>query len=212
MFNYKKYGEICDFIEKRSLKTKIVSISKNHSKESVLEAISAGVNIFGENRVSEAKSKFEELKKTYPKIQLHLTGALQSNKVKQAISIFDVFHTLDREKIAKEFFKFKDEIKNKKIFIQVNTGEEQSKSGISPRDLKEFKSFCTNDMMLNICGLMCIPPVLDNPDEHFTLLQNLAKENQLDQLSIGMSGDYEFALNFNPSYIRLGTILFGKRN
>ncbi len=211
MFNYKKYLEIRDIIEKRSLLTKIVSISKNHPKESVLDALKSGVTIFGENRVLEAKSKFEELKKTHSDIELHLTGPLQSNKVKQAVSLFDVFHTLDREKIAKEFSKYTDQLKNKKIFIQVNTGEEKSKSGISPKHLKEFKSFCTNDMMLNICGLMCIPPVSEKPDDHFNLLQNLAKENQLNKLSIGMSNDYKLALNFNPHYIRLGTILFGKR-
>ena len=159
----------------------------------------------------EAKNKFSELKETYKNIELHLTGPLQSNKVKVAASIFDVFHTLDREKIAREFFKYSDEITNKKFFIQVNTGEEVSKSGVYTKHLKEFLKFCQYDMNLNIIGLMCIPPINEKATTHFKKLQSLAVENNLYKLSIGMSSDYLEALDFNPTYIRLGTILFGKR-
>ena len=212
MFNINKYEEIRDFLKKNAKISEIIAISKNHPKEYVLEAISHGVKIFGENRVLEAKNKFMDIKNNHPGIELHLTGPLQSNKVKMAVDIFDVFHTLDREKIAKEFSKFSHRLKNKKIFIQVNTGDEIAKSGVSISDLKEFKNYCVRDLSLNIVGLMCIPPINDPPEVHFRLLSDLANKNNLNELSIGMSGDYKKAIDFNPAYIRLGTILFGNRD
>ena len=212
MFNISKYNEIKEILSKSTENCQIIAVSKNHPVESIIEAINNGVLQFGENRVLEAKTKFNELKIKYPKIKLHLTGPLQSNKVKTAVSLFDIFHTLDREKIAVEFSKHKDKLFNKKIFIQVNTGKEKNKSGILPNEFFEFKDFCVNDMSLNIIGLMCIPPVEDDPKIHFKMLQELSKKSNLNELSIGMSDDYNTALRFNPSYIRLGTILFGKRN
>ena len=211
MFNIKKYLEINDFLKKTSNPAKIIAISKNHSLNSVLEAVKAGVYIFGENRVQEAQEKFQKLKQDNTKIELHLTGPLQSNKVKTAIKLFDVFHTLDREKIAREFSKYNDLLVNKKIFLQINTGKERSKSGIFPEDTKDFLFFLRQEMKLSIIGLMCIPPIDDDPTYHFNKLQVLANDNKLEELSIGMSDDYEKALQFNPTYIRLGTILFGKR-
>tara|TARA_B100000575_G_C23016430_1_gene585355 strand:+ start:143 stop:781 length:639 start_codon:yes stop_codon:yes gene_type:complete len=212
MFNIKKYNEINDFIKKASISSKIIAISKNHPYESVIEAINYGVYIFGENRVQEAQDKFKNIKQVNQNIELHLTGPLQSNKVKTAISLFDVFHTLDREKIAREFSKHKDLLANKKIFLQVNTGKEKTKSGIFPEHTKDFLFFLKNEMQLSICGLMCIPPIDEDPTFHFTKLRALANENKIEQLSIGMSEDYELALKFKPTYIRLGTILFGKRS
>ncbi len=211
MFNIKKYNEINDFLKKSSNSAKIVAISKNHPVESVLEAIKYGVYIFGENRVKEAQEKFQNIKLNNPKIELHLTGPLQSNKVKLAISLFDVFHTLDREKIAKEFSKHRNLIGNKKIYLQINIGREKTKSGIFPEETKDFLFFLKNEMRLSIHGLMCIPPIDEDPVYHFTKLKLLANENKIKELSIGMSDDYESALKFNPTYIRLGTILFGKR-
>ncbi len=211
MFNIDKYTEISTFLKKNGRKTEIIAISKNHPKESIIDAIKSGVHIFGENRVIEAKSKFYDLKAKFPQIQLHLTGPLQSNKVKEAIKIFDVFHTLDREKIAREFAKYEDKIVDKKLFIQVNTGQETTKSGVYPKNLKDFKNFCIHEMKLNIAGLMCIPPINEDPKIHFTILQNLGIENDIRELSIGMSNDYKEAIDFDPEYIRLGTILFGKR-
>lgn len=211
MFNIEKYKEIRVFLEKNHKNTEILAISKNHPKEAVIQAIKHGVRFFGENRVLEAKSKFLEVKQQFSNIKLHLTGPLQSNKVKLALSIFDVFHTLDREKIAIEFSKNNKILGNKEIFIQVNIAREQSKSGIDPSNLKEFADFCKKDLNLNIVGLMCIPPVDEDPLTHFKYIQTLAKENKLNLLSIGMSNDYETALKFNPAYIRLGTVLFGKR-
>ena len=211
MFNIKKYNEINKFLKKTSNSGKIVAISKNHPVESILEAINCGVYIFGENRVQEAKNKFIEIKQNYPNIELHLTGPLQSNKVKSAIKLFDVFHTIDREKIAREFSKYKNLLVNKKLFLQVNTGKENNKSGIFPEDTKDFIFFLRNEMKLSIQGLMCIPPLNDDPTYHFSKLKFLASQNNINDLSIGMSGDYEKALQFKPTYIRLGTILFGKR-
>ena len=212
MFNIEKFKEIGEILKKHNNSGKIVAISKNHPTESVIEAINQGVYIFGENRVQEAKAKFTKIKQDNPKIELHLTGPLQSNKVKDALLLFDVFHTIDREKIAKEFSKHQHMLKNKYFFVQINTGREKTKSGIFPEDTKDFLFFLKNEINLPIEGLMCIPPIEDDPKIHFSQLQNLAKENSVDKLSIGMSGDYEEALPFKPAYIRLGTILFGKRN
>ena len=178
----------------------------------MLEAIGHGVYIFGENRVQEAQTKFLKIKQNNPKIELHLTGPLQSNKVKTAISLFDVFHTLDREKIAREFSKHQGLLKNKKFFVQINTGKEKTKSGIFPEDTKDFLFFLKNEINLPIQGLMCIPPIEEDPKHHFNKLQNLAIENGIAELSMGMSGDYQEAIQFKPTYIRLGTILFGERN
>ena len=208
MFNIEKYREIKGFLKKT---TDIIAISKNHPIESVEKAIKMGVKIFGENRVNEAKLKFSDIKNKLPEIELHLTGPLQSNKVKDAVKLFDVFHTLDREKIANEFKKYDFELKNKKIFVQVNTGNEKTKSGVSSDILAEFVKYCRYDLNLNIVGLMCIPPINDIPKNHFEALRQLANKNNLKELSIGMSNDYMEALSFNPRYIRLGTLLFGNR-
>ncbi len=212
MFNVDKFNKIKEILKKHSNSGKIVAISKNHPVESVLEAIRQGVYIFGENRVQEAQIKFLKIKQSNPKIELHLTGPLQSNKVKMALSLFDVFHTIDREKIAKEFSKHQDLLKDKKFFVQINTGKEKTKSGIYPEDTKDFLFFLKNEINLSVQGLMCIPPIEDDPKKHFIKLQKLARQNSLTELSIGMSGDYMEALPFKPAYIRLGTILFGERN
>ena len=212
MFNIKKYNEIKENLKKYSNSGEIVAISKNHPVESVMDAINCGVRTFGENKVQEAKEKFTKIKQTNPKIELHLTGPLQSNKVKNAISLFDVFHTIDREKIAKEISKHQALIKNKKFFIQINTGKEQSKSGIFPEEFKDFLFFLKNEINLSVSGLMCIPPIDEDPKYHFNILKVLANKFDINELSIGMSSDYQEALEFKPTYIRLGTILFGKRN
>ena len=211
MFNFKKYQEIQDFIRKHQKISKIVAISKNHPKESVIEALKHGVRIFGENRVQEAKIKFVELFKEYPNLELHFTGTLQTNKVKSALQIFQVFQTIDREKLANEFQKFPNLTKDKKFLIQVNTGKESSKSGVMPNEAKDFIRYCVNELKLNIIGLMCMPPIAESPKLHFALLQKIAIENNINQLSMGMSNDYVEAVMLNATYIRLGTILFGKR-
>ena len=210
MFNINTYNEILKKISILGKKTKIIAISKNHSRHSVENAINHGIRVFGENRVQEAATKFKDLKTKHSDIELHLTGPLQTNKVKEAVRLFDVFHTLDREKLAREFTK-EGRQKNKKFFIQVNTGKEENKSGIYPELLNGFIKYCITDLSINVIGLMCIPPIKDDPREHFTFLANEAKKNNLSELSMGMSSDYIKAVELNATYIRLGTVLFGER-
>ena len=211
MFNIKEYQKISKNIDLLGKKTKIIAISKNHTLEDVESAISYGLEIFGENRVQEAKSKFEDIKRRNTKIKLHLTGPLQSNKVKQALSLFDVFHTLDREKLLRELVKHPEIIKEKSFFVQINTGKENTKSGVFPENTKDFLDLCRKYGLNNISGLMCIPPINENPLKHYQIITDLTKELGLGKPSIGMSGDYLQALHFDPKYIRLGTVLFGKR-
>ena len=211
MFNIKEYQKISKNIDLLGKKTKIIAISKNQTLEDVESAISYGLEIFGENRVQEAKSKFEDIKRRNTKIKLHLTGPLQSNKVKQALSLFDVFHTLDREKLLRELVKHPEIIKEKSFFVQINTGKENTKSGVFPENTKDFLDLCRKYGLNNISGLMCIPPINENPLKHYQIITDLTKELGLGKPSIGMSGDYLQALHFDPKYIRLGTVLFGKR-
>tara|TARA_B100000965_G_scaffold369816_1_gene357470 strand:+ start:2356 stop:3009 length:654 start_codon:yes stop_codon:yes gene_type:complete len=215
-FNILKYREINDFIEKNTLKNNkkasIIAISKSKPLISVREAINNGIRIFGENRVQEAKAKFSDLKKEHKDIELHLTGPLQTNKVKSAINIFDFFHTLDREKLALEFNKHLENTNNKKFFIQINIGSEDQKSGISINESNDFIKFCINDLKMNVVGLMCIPPINDDPMIYFSSLKDIAKKNNLKQLSMGMSADYKNAILAGASYIRIGTLIFGERH
>ena len=214
-FNSHQYNQILSFIEKNCRnsmnKPKIVAISKNHSISSIKKAIDGGVRIFGENRVQEALLKFSVLKKQHNEIELHLTGPLQTNKVKLALSIFDIFQTLDREKLAIEFNKNLKNNTNKKFFIQVNIGMEKQKTGMSPSSLSDFVDYCQQDLHLSIIGLMCIPPINDDPTKHFTKLKNLAEEKDLRFLSMGMSADYKKALMLGATHVRIGTLLFGNR-
>jgi len=211
-FNTQKYKEINSLITNKYRKnTIIVAISKNHPLESVNEAIFAGVRIFGENRVKEAFDKFYNLKKEKKDIELHLTGPLQTNKVKKALEIFDVIQTLDREKLANELNKHQDVIKNKIFFIQVNIGKEKTKSGILPEDTCGFVDYCRHDLNINISGLMCIPPNDQNPEKYFLEMKKIASEKKVSLLSMGMSNDYEYAIKAGADYIRIGTALFGER-
>ena len=214
-FQHQQYNQILSFIDKNCRnsinKPKIVAISKNHPISSIKKAIDNGVRIFGENRVKEALLKFSDLKKKYSEIELHLTGFLQTNKVKLALSIFDIFQTLDREKLAIEFKKHMTKNANKKFFIQVNTGMEKQKTGISPSSSSDFIDFCKQDLHLPIIGLMCIPPINDDPVKHFVKLRNLAEKKDLRFLSMGMSADYKTALMLGATHVRIGTLLFGNR-
>ena len=212
-FNIENYRLIEGFIKKNTKNTvKIIAISKNHPVEKIIDAANKGITIFGENRVQEAKIKFEVVKKNFPNIELHLTGPLQTNKTKEALKIFDVFHTLDREKLANEFNKLKAQELNKKFFIQINTGKESSKSGILPELADKFISYCKDELNLNIIGLMCIPPIADNPKEHFLYLKEIANKNKIQGLSMGMSSDFRDAISVGATHIRVGTFLFGGRN
>ncbi len=211
MFDFNKYREIQGIIDNLGNKTKIIAVSKNHSLEAIQQAISHKIVLFGENRVQEAKLKFEGILDKNKEINLHLTGPLQTNKVKQALKIFNIFHTLDREKLLRELVKHPDKIKSKTFFIQVNTGKESSKSGVYPENVKDFLELSRKCGLKNIEGLMCIPPVNESPKKHFDLIYNLSRSLGLKGLSIGMSSDYLEALKYDPTYIRLGTTLFGER-
>jgi len=211
-FNKEKYLEIKDIISNKYQKScVIVAISKNHSMESVKEAISSNVRVFGENRVQEAFDKFYNLKKKHNDVELHLTGPLQTNKVKKALEIFDVIQTLDREKLAHEFIKHKELIKNKKFFIQLNVGKEKTKSGVLPEEATEFVDYCRNDLKINVVGLMCIPPFEKDPEPYFLEMKKIAGLAKIKLLSMGMSSDFEIAIKVGADYIRIGTALFGSR-
>ena len=212
MFNIDTYNEISQKIKLLGKKTQIIAVSKNHSKVAVEQAISHGVKIFGENRVQEAQKRWENRKHHFPELCLHLIGPLQSNKAADAVRLFDVIHTIDRPKIAAAIAKeAAQQNKNIQCFIQVNTGDEPQKSGISPRDLSSFVDFCREEAGLPISGLMCIPPVDEEAAIHFGFLNTLASRNNLTGLSMGMSGDYEEAIRFGATHIRVGSALFGSR-
>jgi PLP dependent protein len=191
----------------------LVAVSKTFPAEEILPVLQAGQRVFGENRVQEAMAKWPGLREEFDGIELHLIGPLQSNKAKEAVATFDVVHTIDREKIARAL---KDEMtkqdRDLPCFIQVNTGEEPQKAGIAPRDLDSFVTLCRDGVGLNVIGLMCIPPVDEAPGPHFALLQKMAARNGLSQLSMGMSSDYEIALGFGATHVRVGSAIFGHRD
>ena len=217
-FIYENYIKIADYSHKLSdkfskNKTKIVVVTKNRPVSSINQAISHGIRCFAENRLQEAVGKYDLILQKYPDIELHMTGPMQTNKVKKSLEFFDVFHTLDREKLAREFNKnfniLSNQNKNKKFFfIQVNTGNEPQKAGISKDLINNFTEYCTRDLNINVIGLMCIPPINDDPQEHFVLLKDLAKKNNLKFLSMGMSADYKIALSCGATHIRIGSMLF----
>ncbi len=190
----------------------LIAVSKKQPAEKLQSALDAGHRLFGENRVQEAQEHWAHHKTNYPDIKLHLIGPLQTNKVKDAIALFDVIETVDREKLARKLGnETKSQNKNTKCLIQVNVGEEEQKSGVKPQELTDFLQFCTHECGLNIQGLMCIPPAEDPAAIHFALLQKMAKEHSLEQLSMGMSGDFEKAIPLGATYVRVGTGIFGAR-
>ncbi len=191
----------------------LIAVSKTFEAANIHPVLTAGQRVFGENRVQESQSKWPELKSEFPDVELHLIGPLQSNKAEDAVSLFDVIHTVDREKIAKALSAAMEK-QNKvlKLFVQVNTGEEDQKAGIPPKDAVEFVNRCRDVHRLDIEGLMCIPPFDENPGPHFALLRKLAQESGVKKLSMGMSGDYETAIEFGATHVRVGSAIFGARD
>ncbi len=190
----------------------LVAVSKTFDAEAVRPVIAAGQRVFGENRVQEAMSKWPALKDAFPDIVLHLIGPLQSNKAKEAVALFDVIETVDREKIAAELAKeMTRQGRHPRLFVQVNTGSEPQKAGIDPREAVAFVERCRAQHGLTIDGLMCIPPLDENPGPHFGLLETLARQAGLDQLSMGMSADYEVGIAFGATHVRVGSAIFGSR-
>lgn len=199
-------------IDKSANDITLIAVSKQQPDDRIKACLDEGHRIFGENRVQEAKQHWQERRCLYPDLHLHLIGPLQSNKVSEAVSLFDVIHTIDRPKIAKAIYAEMTK-QNRKIegFIQINTGAEPQKAGILPENLSPFLSFCRDEAPLSIIGLMCIPPVNEEAAMHFALLRTLADRHGLNALSMGMSGDYEEAIGFGASHIRIGSALFGER-
>ena len=190
----------------------IIAASKTFSSEAIAPVLASGHRVFGENRVQEAAEKWPNLKASYPDVELHLIGALQSNKAAQAVALFDVIHSLDRIKLARVLAaEMKRQNRQLKILVQVNTGKEDQKSGIPPEETEEFVRTCRAELGLNIVGLMCLPPQQDVAGPHFALLQKLSQQCDAPLLSMGMSGDYEEAIKFGATHIRLGTAIFGPR-
>lgn len=191
--------------------TTLIAVAKTFPAEAVAEALAAGQRHFGENRVQEGMAKYPALRERHPDLVLHLIGPLQTNKVKQAVQHFDVIHTLDRESLAKELAKeFEKSGRRLPCFVQVNTGEEPQKAGCAPQEADAFIAAC-RALDLPVVGLMCIPPADEEPSPHFALLNTIAKRNGLDQLSMGMSGDYETAVQLGATHVRIGSAIFGGR-
>lgn len=190
----------------------LVAVSKTFEAEDIRPAIEAGQRVFGENRVQEAQGKWPELKAQTAGIELHLIGPLQSNKAADAVALFDVIESVDREKIARALAaEMKTQGKHPRLYAQVNTGLEPQKAGIAPDDTATFLALCREELGLSIEGLMCIPPAEENPGPHFALLAMLAAENGVEKLSMGMSGDFETAVAFGATSVRVGSAIFGSR-
>ena len=191
---------------------KLVAVSKKQDDYKVIEALKMGQKYFGENRVQEAQQRWEIKIKNYKNVELRLIGPLQTNKVKQALNLFDIIETIDREKLAKEIAtKFNEHVKTKSFYIQINTGSETQKSGIEPLQSDNFIQYCKQDLKLPVLGLMCIPPQDEEPAMHFGLLRKIAERNNLQELSMGMSNDYKEAIKFGATSVRVGSLIFGAR-
>jgi pyridoxal phosphate enzyme (YggS family) len=191
----------------------LIAVSKNHEAAAAAHALAAGHRDFGENRVQEAQGKWPALKAGTAGLSLHLIGPLQTNKIRDALPLFDAIHTLDRprlaEKLAEEMVKQERRIP---CFVQINTGREEQKAGIDPHEADAFIEVCRSQWSLPVVGLMCIPPVDEEPSLHFALLREIARRHGLTQLSMGMSDDFEVAIAFGATHVRVGTAIFGPRN
>jgi len=196
-------------VDKLNKKQNLIVVTKNQSIETILPIIKSGHLHFGENRVQEAKEKWIPVLKNYKDIKLHLIGKLQSNKAKDAFVLFDFIHTIDSDKLAKKFSELELNSERKiKYFIQINIGNEAQKNGIEYVRAKDFINLCKNDLKLNIIGLMCIPPINLDPRPFFEKMQQFKINNNLNELSMGMSSDYKEALNFGSTYLRIGSAIF----
>lgn len=190
----------------------LVAVSKTHNSSRIEPVLAAGQRVFGENRVQEAAGKWPALRACWPDIELHLIGPLQTNKVREAVELFDVIETVDREKLAR---KLREEMTRQgrelPVYLQVNTGEEPQKAGVLPREVDGFVRLCREDLKLDVRGLMAIPPADEEASLHFALLRKIAQRNDLCALSMGMSSDFEIAVTFGATHIRVGTAIFGDR-
>jgi PLP dependent protein len=191
----------------------LVAVSKMHGADSVRALLDVGQRVFAENRVQEAQEKYPALKAEYSDLELHLIGPLQTNKARDAVELFDIIQSVDRERLAAALAKEMERLgRRPACYIQVNTGEEPQKAGIAPGDVDAFVATCRNTYKLPIVGLMCIPPVDEEPALHFALLAKIAARNGLAHLSMGMSADYEIAIRLGATHVRVGSAIFGVRS
>ena len=191
---------------------KLVAVSKRQPQYKIDESLSYGHRVFGENRVQEAQERWKHLRPVYPDLTLHLIGPLQTNKAADAVALFDVIEVVDRSKLAKILAsEMKRQNRHLPCFVQVNTGEEPQKAGVMPGEADEFIRFCREDCGLDVVGLMCIPPADEEAAMHFALLREMAKRNDLPELSMGMSSDFEEAIVFGATSVRVGSAIFGAR-
>ncbi len=202
----------CQDMKRNACDVDLIAVSKTFDADAIRPVLDAGHRSFGENRVQEAQGKWPELAAQYTGVRLHLIGPLQSNKARDAVALFDAIHTIDRPKIA---IAVADEMRKQdrklELFVQVNTGEEPQKAGVMPRDAAAFVAMCRDDLGLTITGLMCIPPVEDEPAVHFAFLAKLARQLAVSGLSMGMSGDFESAVRLGATHVRVGSAIFGGR-
>jgi len=202
----------CEEARRERSSVTLVAVSKTFSADVIVPVIDAGQRVFGENRVQEAKAKWPALISSYPGIALHLIGPLQSNKARDAVALFDAIHSVDRpslcEALAKEFNSQK---RRPQLFVQLNTGEEPQKAGVSPAEADSFIASCRDKYALPISGLMCIPPLHDPPAPHFALTAKIAARNGLKNLSMGMSADFAVAIALGATHVRIGSAIFGHR-
>jgi pyridoxal phosphate enzyme (YggS family) len=192
--------------------TTLVAVTKTHGADWIRPVLVAGHRTFGENRVQEAKAKWSPLREEFPDVELHLIGPLQTNKVREALDLFDVIQTLDRPKLARAIAaEGASAGRTPRVFVQVNTGEESQKAGVIPHEAPKFIRFCLDELKLPVQGLMCIPPLMDAPAPQFALLRKLARTFALPYLSMGMTADFETAIKFGATHVRVGTAIFGER-
>ena len=192
--------------------THLIAVSKTVPETGIREALAAGQRRFGETRVQEAATKFPALKNEFSDLELHLVGPLQTNKVKDAAALFDCLQTLDRPRLADALAAERDKSgRCPQLFVQVNTGEEAQKAGVAPREAGSLIRYARDRMKLPVEGLMCIPPLDDEAAPHFALLLKLARDHGLSQLSMGMSGEFELAVRFGATHVRVGSAIFGAR-
>lgn len=207
-----KIDAACEKAGRDSLSVKLIAVSKVQPNERVQAVLEAGHRVFGENKVQEAASKWPDFRESFDGIELHLIGPLQTNKARQAMTLAQAIHSVDRPKLATTLARLAQEIGTcPDLFVQVNTGEEEQKAGIMPADADSFVAEC-RALDLPIKGLMCIPPVSEEPSLHFALLAKIAARNGLDGLSMGMSGDFETAIALGATHVRVGSAIFGARD
>ncbi|HBF32626.1 YggS family pyridoxal phosphate-dependent enzyme [Rhizobium sp.] len=207
-----KISDAAEEANRKPESVQLVAVSKTFDADAIRPVIVEGQRVFGENRVQEAQGKWPGLKSETYGIELHLIGPLQSNKAADAVALFDVIETVDREKIARALAEeMRKQGKTTRLYVQVNTGLEPQKAGIDPQETIAFVELCRTELGLSIEGLMCIPPADENPGPHFALLAKLAKQCGVERLSMGMSGDYETAIAFGATNVRVGSAIFGNR-